>query len=152
MKANYSFSRMLDETGHIVYTTRGVSMRPLIRQGKDVVIIQKYKEPPQKYDAVLFQRQNGQYVLHRILRVYEDRYWIIGDNCITGEMVNRDQSIGKMTSLKRNNRLIKENDRAYRFYSRFWYWIFPLRYCVKRVKMAVYRYGSFVKRRLFKNK
>ena len=152
METNYSFSKMMDEMGYIVYTTRGFSMRPLIRQGKDIVTIQRYTKPPQKYDVVLFQRKNGQYVLHRILKVYEGRYWIIGDNCITGEMVNRDQIIGKMTSLKRNKRMIKETDRMYRLFSRVWYWIFPLRYCVWRVKMFVYRCSSFVKRRLLKIK
>ena len=152
MENNYTFSKMIEETGHIVYTTRGVSMRPLIRQGRDVVIIEKYTEQPQKYDVVLFQRMNGQYVLHRILKVYEGRYWIIGDNCIVGEMVKRDQILGKMTSIKRNKHLIKETDRGYRIFSRFWYWIFPLRYCVRRVKMLIYRCGSFVKRRLLKLK
>ncbi len=152
MESNYTFSRMLDETGHIVYTTRGVSMRPLIRQGRDVVIIEKYTEQPQKYDVVLFQRRNGQYVLHRILKVCEGRYWIIGDNCITGEMVNRDQILGKMTSIKRNKRTIKETDWHYRLFSRVWYWIFPLRRCVKRVKSFIYRCGSFVKRRLLRLK
>ena len=127
-------------------------MRPLIRQGRDVVHIQKYTEPPQKYDVVLFQRRSGQYVLHRILKVFDGRYWIIGDNCFAGEMVNRDQIIGKMTSVKRNKRLIKETDRGYRFFSRFWYWIFPLRYCIMQVRRFIYRCGSFVKRKLLKIK
>ena len=152
METNYSFSQMMEETGHIVYTTRGVSMRPLIRQGRDIVIIEKYTDLPQKYDVVLFQRRNGQYVLHRILKVFDGRYWIIGDNCMAGEMVNQDQIIGKMTSLKRNKRMIKETDRMYRLFTRFWYWIFPLRKCVRRVKLFIYRCGSFVKRKLLKIK
>lgn len=152
METNYSFSQMMEETGHIVYTTRGVSMRPLIRQGRDIVIIEKYTEPPQKYDVVLFQRRNGQYVLHRILKVFDGRYWIIGDNCMAGEMVNHDQIIGKMTSIKRNKRMIKENDRVYRFFTHFWYWIFPFRKCMRWVKLFIYRCGSFVKRKLLKIK
>ena len=152
MVTNYSFSKMMKETGRIVYTTHGLSMRPLIRQQKDVVIIEKYTEPPQKYDVALFQRRNGQYVLHRIIKVFQDRYRIIGDNCIAGETVNRDQIIGKMTFIKRNKRIIKETDWHYRLFSHFWYWIFPLRFCARQAKSFIYRCGSFVKRRLLKLK
>ena len=47
-----TFSQVLEETGCVVYTTRGVSMRPLLRQGKDVVVIEKPKEHCKKYDTV----------------------------------------------------------------------------------------------------
>ena len=67
-----TFEQELDSHGRIIFTNRGVSMRPLLRQNRDVMVIDKRgPERLKKYDAVLFRRDNGQYILHRILRVLE---------------------------------------------------------------------------------
>ena len=40
-------------------------MLPMLREGKDSVVLSKISEPLRKYDVVLYQRRNGQYVLIR---------------------------------------------------------------------------------------
>ncbi len=149
MDSEKTFSRVLEETGRLTYTTRGVSMRPLLRQGKDVVVIEKPKEHCRKYDTVLFLRKNGQYVLHRILKVCGERYWIVGDNCISGEMVNADQIIGVMTSVRRGRCTISVTDWRYRLYTHIWCDAYPVRFFLLRVRSFVFRGLRFVKRRLF---
>ncbi len=149
MENRKSFSDIIEETGQLVYTTRGISMRPLLRQGKDVVLIEKPKERCKKYDAVLFKRRNGQYVLHRILKVLDKKYWIVGDNCISGEMVDEDQIVGVMTSLKRNGKIINVNDRTYKAYVHIWCDVYPVRFLVLRIKFFTYRCLRFIKRRVF---
>lgn len=144
-----TFSQILDETGQLAYTIRGFSMRPLLRQGKDVVVINKHEEHCKKYDTVLFLRRNGQYVLHRILKKNGDRYWIVGDNCIVGEMVEEDQIIGILTSIKRGNRTINVTDWHYRLYTHIWCDIYPVRFFLLRVKQFIWRGLGFMKRRLF---
>ena len=144
-----TFSQELAETGRVVYTTRGASMRPLLRQGKDVVVIEKPKEHWKKYDAVLFLRKNGQYVLHRILKELDGKYWIVGDNCLGGEMVSEQQIIGVMTSLKRGGRSVKLTDWRYRLYVRLWCAPYRLRFFVLRGKWFIFRCLRFVKRRIF---
>ena len=149
IESTKSFSQILQETGYIVYTTCGVSMQPLLRQGKDVVVIETPKEHCKKYDTVLFLRPSGKYVLHRILKDYGDRYWIVGDNCVSGEMVVEDHIIGVMTSIKRGERTIYVTDWHYRLYTHIWCDIYPVRFLFLRVKSFVWRGLRFVKRRLF---
>ena len=144
-----TFSQELAETGRVVYTTRGASMRPLLRQGKDVVVIETPKEHCKKYDTVLFLRKNGQYVLHRILKELDGKYWIVGDNCLGGEMVNEQQIIGVMTSLKRGGHSVKLTDWRYRLYVRLWCAPYRLRFCLLRGKWFIFRCLRFVKRRIF---
>lgn len=58
---------------------RGTSMLPLIRQGKDSVILVK----PGLLsigDIILYRRKNGQFVLHRIVKIKGDDLVICGDN------------------------------------------------------------------------
>ncbi len=58
---------------------RGTSMLPLIVEGKDSVILTK----PSLLcvgDIVLYKRENGQYVLHRIVKMKGDDLFLCGDN------------------------------------------------------------------------
>lgn len=139
MTAEQSFAQVLEESGRLVYTTKGVSMRPLLRQGRDVVMIEKTGEPYKKYDTVLFLRDNGQYVLHRILKILDDGYWIVGDNCDRGEMVRENQILGVMTSVKRGKKIVHVNDWKYRFYTHVWCDVYPLRFALIRVRHFAYR-------------
>ena len=83
-----TFEEELDTYGRIIFTNRGLSMLPLLRQNRDVLVIDKRgEERMKKYDAVLFRRDSGQYILHRILKLLDGGYYIVGDNCITGEYV-----------------------------------------------------------------
>lgn len=53
-KETASFEEMLDRNGYLAYTNVGVSMMPLLRQGKDVMEIRKKgPERCKKYDAQL---------------------------------------------------------------------------------------------------
>ena len=58
---------------------RGDSMLPLIHAGVDSVLI----EPPQKFsrhDILLYRRANGQFVLHRLMRIDKSGLTMCGDN------------------------------------------------------------------------
>ncbi len=51
-----SFEAELEKYGSFAYTTVGDSMRPLLRQGKDVVVIERPAGRLKKYDAALYKR------------------------------------------------------------------------------------------------
>ncbi len=110
-----SFEEVLDRYGVLIYHTIGVSMRPLLRANRDAVAIRKTDEF-HKNDAVLFRRDNGQYVLHRITKIRDGKYYIIGDNCVSGEWVRRDQILGTLESVARGKRTIHSDDFLYRVY------------------------------------
>lgn len=58
---------------------KGTSMLPLIRQGKDSVILVKPSLLSSK-DIVLYKRSNDQFVLHRIIKINGDDLILCGDN------------------------------------------------------------------------
>ena len=117
---------------------RGVSMMPMLRQGKDTVEIAPLPEKLQKYDLPVYQYPSGKVVMHRIVDVKDDYYVCLGDNTYTYERITPDMLIGKVTAFKRGEKRIEMTDPAYRLYSRIWVAIYPIRKAwrafVRRVK------------------
>lgn len=133
----------LNRFGVVVHTNKGISMMPLLRENRDLMVIRKRGAGCfHKYDAVLFQRYNGEYVLHRIIRVDLDSYWIVGDNCISGEEVREEQILGVLDEIVRDGKTIKVTDKGYVLFVRFWWAIYPIRVAYKIVRakaVAIYR-------------
>ena len=76
-------------------------MMPMIRQGIDNVILTAAPERLKKYDLPLYQRGNGQYVLHRIVEAGEC-YTCVGDNQFELERgLRHDQMIAVMVAFTR---------------------------------------------------
>ena len=110
------FETVLREKGVLIYTNKGVSMMPLLRQGRDILVIRSHNGDYTKDDAVLFKRPNGQYILHRITKVLDDgSYIIIGDNCPnnSAERVTDAQILGILTEIKRDGKTIRIDDPDY---------------------------------------
>ncbi len=123
--------------GSLTYTCKGVSMLPLLRQGKDLFTIQKPKGRLKKYDVALY-RRNSDYVLHRVVEVRENDYVILGDNCLNKEYgITDEQIIGVMTSFVRNSKECSVDNKVYKAFSIFWYKIYPLRKLYKKSKQKV---------------
>ena len=76
---------------------RGISMQPLLRNGKDKVTLAPIGDHIlQKGDVVLFHIDTPQpvYLLHRIIKIEGDRYTMQGDNCVSKEVATRDAIVG----------------------------------------------------------
>ena len=130
-----SFEEELERSGKLVYTTVGVSMRPLIKQDRDLSIIEKPKGRLKKFDVALYKRANGQYVLHRVVKVLEDGYVILGDNCCSKEYnIKESQILGVLTSLVRNGKEINLNSFGYKLYVRARYAHYPVRVIIFKTK------------------
>lgn len=130
-----SFEDELNRSGTLCWTNVGVSMMPLLRQRRDVMLLQRRgEERCRKYDAVLFKRRNGQYVLHRILKVRPHDYWIVGDNCFRGEYVQEDQILAVMTGLVRDGKTISVSDKKYLCYVHLWCDFWPVRFALLRLR------------------
>lgn len=140
-----NFKEELEQKGYLTYTNKGISMMPLLRQDTDVFVIRRREDGVyRKNDAVLFLRDSGAYVLHRITRVRRDgRFFIIGDNCTSGEIVRPDQILGVMTEVHRDGKVICSDSREYRRYvcflplRRFFFihWRFAKRVVRKIIRM-----------------
>ena len=63
----------------VKFRVKGNSMMPLLRNGKDEVVVGPYdKEELKLFDVILF-RQTDRYVLHRIIQKRGSRYLMQGD-------------------------------------------------------------------------
>ena len=126
--------------GHSVrFGPRGTSMLPMLRQGIDNVELSPLPQTLKKYDLPLYQRDNGQYVLHRIVKV-EDTYTCIGDNQYDYEPgIRQDQMIGLVTAFYRGEKRHSVKARHYRLYCRLWHHSRSLRRFLRRCKNGLKR-------------
>lgn len=131
-----TFEEQLAKSGKLIYTNKGDSMMPLIKQDRDLLIIsRKPRRRLKKYDVPLYKRDSGQYVLHRILQVRPHDYVICGDNRWSKEYGIQDRHIiGVLTAVVRNGKEISVNDWKYRAYVHLWCDFFPIRAFIVHVK------------------
>ncbi|MBE6876020.1 MAG: hypothetical protein E7496_04730 [Ruminococcus sp.] len=138
--ANSTFEQEIQRTGKLIYTNVGDSMMPLIRQDKDLLIIEKVTGRLKKYDVPLYRRDSGQYVLHRILKVRENDYVICGDNRWHREYGITDRHIiGVLTGIVRDGKTIPVTDKKYLFYVHLWCDFFPVRALLVRIRMKLHK-------------
>ena len=129
-----TFEAELARTGKLIYTNVGDSMFPLIRQDRDLVVIEPVKGRLKKYDVPLYKRDSGQYVLHRILKVRESDYVICGDNRVSCETGITDAHvIGVLTAVVRDGKTCSVKDLRYRLYVHLWCDLFPVRVLILKV-------------------
>lgn len=119
--------------GHSVkFFPRGISMRPMLRQGIDSVVFSPLPEKLCKYDLPLYQRKNGQYVLHRIVEAGQT-YTCVGDNQFQLERgLEHSQMIALVTAFYRKDRKHDVREPGYRLYCRFWHYSRGIRHFWRR--------------------
>lgn len=113
---------------------RGVSMLPMLRQGKDSVELSPLPQKLKKYDLPVYQYPSGKYVMHRVVAVREDHYLCRGDNTYEYETIRPEQLVGLVSAFKRGEKRISVEAPVYRLYSRVWVTAFPVRRFLRRVK------------------
>ncbi len=64
--------------GYFRLYPRGRSMLPLLREGRDSVLL-RAPEKIKKYDIVLFRRECGDFILHRVLAIRAEGLLLCGD-------------------------------------------------------------------------
>ena len=114
----------LESGGTVTFTPKGKSMLPLLRDGEDVVVLNKPNGRLHLFDMPLYKRNNGVYVLHRIVDFDADgSYVMCGDNQFELEHGIRDESIvAVVTAFYRKGKSYSVNSPSYRLYVNFWYY------------------------------
>ena len=122
----------------VEFSPHGVSMLPMLREGRDSVILSAPAGRLKKYDIPLYRRADGSYVLHRVVAVGEEGYTLVGDNQFIPEKGVKDEAvIAVLTAYRRGKKLISADSLGYRIYSRFRHMTRPLRYFFFRVKRKI---------------
>ena len=133
----------LEQGNSVRFSPRGTSMLPMLRQGLDTVILSPL--PPRrlnKYELPMYQRENGQYVVHRIIKSGET-YTCMGDNQFQKEPgLTHEQMIALVTGFTRNGKEHSVEELSHRAYCRFWHYSRPIR--------LLWRYFLWYVRRIFK--
>ena len=134
MNSGISYEEYLEKHGSLTYSNAGISMLPLLRQGRDLFTVRKKGEERCKAgDVVLYRRKPDQYVLHRIVEVRPSDYVILGDNCIAREYgITDDDIIGIMTGFVRDGREHSVKETGYRLYTFIWMHTASLRIFLKK--------------------
>jgi len=111
----------------IKFTPDGTSMLPMLRPKRDSVVLAAISGKLKKYDILLYQRDNGQFVLHRIVKVGET-YTAVGDNHLQLEKeIRHEQMIAVVVSFTRNGKMHSVDELQYRMYCRLWHYTRPIR-------------------------
>ncbi len=128
-----SIADVLERDGQFVYRTSGVSMEPMLRQDRDLVVVKKAVSRPEKYDVVLYRRGDA-YVLHRVIGERNGCLRIRGDNTFSVENVPYENVIGVLAGFQRKGKHYTADSRPYRFYARFWNAVYPFRAFYARIR------------------
>lgn len=122
----------LEAGHHVRFSPQGVSMLPMLRQGIDSVVLSPLPERLQKYDLPLYRRDDGKYILHRVVEAGQT-YTCMGDNQFVPEPgLAHSQMIALVTAFSRGSREIPVTDPGYRLYCRLWHWSRPARHFWRR--------------------
>ncbi len=135
-----SFEDVLAKNGRLIYTNVGISMMPLIRPGRDLMVIEPVEGRLRRLDVPLYRRDDGKYILHRVLWTRRDSYIICGDNQSVPEFGVEDrQIIGVLRAVIRDGEEISMDDPRVRAYAHLWCDLFPIRSAILWVNRKIRR-------------
>lgn len=140
--AYVSTLRELTEEGHEVnMLISGNSMSPFMIHQRDYIYFSKPTTPLKKGDMVFYQRDNGQFVMHRICKVCKDgTYHIVGDAQQAIEPgIRRDQIFARVNKVKRKGKMIEPNSFWWFFFEKIWINIIPFRPLMRKMYSLIAR-------------
>ncbi len=121
----------------VSFVPRGNSMRPLLSDGEDMVVLRKHDGRLHLFDMPLYyRRETDKYVLHRVVGFRKDgTYVMLGDNNAQREYgICDDDVVGVVTSFYHKGRMFSTNHPLYRLYCNIWYYTRPLRKLISKVR------------------
>ena len=135
---------VFDSGGEFTFVPNGTSMLPLIRPGQDSVTLASATSA-KKGDIIFYRRDNGQFVLHRVVKVCKKGYIMCGDNqCVLEKYINNNNILARVNEISRDGVSINFDSPKYKSYVRS----LPF----KRFKMRARYILSRIKNKIFKKK
>lgn len=129
------YESLLLEGAELPLVISGGSMLPFLASGRDSVMLKAPDRALRRGDIVFYRRENGAYVLHRLLRVRDGKCWMIGDAQTTVEgPLDRDCIFAYVTQVKRKGQIEKPGTFWWEFFAHVWLRVVPLR----RIIMKTY--------------
>lgn len=118
----------------------GNSMSPFLVHGRDTVYLSRLDRPAKRGDVLLYKRDSGAYILHRVYKADKDSYTMVGDAQTQLEQdIRPDQIIAIMTSVLRKGKLQKKGSFWWEFFEKLWIKIIPLRPMLTKIYTYITR-------------
>lgn len=125
----YDIEQLLRQGNIVQIQPQGYSMYPVFIPGKTSVLVEHVPcEKLRRGDVVLYRRDHGILVIHRICRINSQGFYLVGDNQSETEGPLRpDQIRGKMIAFIRNGQEYSVKNPVYRIFSSIWLFLLPAR-------------------------
>ena len=119
---------LLNEGKSIKIKTEGGSMVPFITGGRDTVELIAPGYSLKRGDIVLIRRDSGKYVLHRLYKIKEDGYYILGDgeDFVEGPF-SLEQIVAKGRYYYKNWKRKNNDSLDMKIKYTIWFWLRPVR-------------------------
>ena len=150
MEQSKSIKEILDTYGKYTGLTMGTSMKPLIHEQRDNIIVVKNKGRLNKYDVPVYVTKRGKYIMHRIVEVCDDHYVIVGDSLTKKEYVTDDMICGVLVGFYKDGKkyIDCQNSKVYKLYSKIWVALLPVRPFILLFPRGI----NWIKRHIFKKR
>lgn len=136
-----SVLRELTEQGkEVSLIISGSSMSPFLIHQRDYICFKKPERKLKKGDMVFYQRDSGQYVMHRIWKIQPDGYYIVGDAQTEIEgPVREEQIFALITKVQRKGKWLAPGDFWWEFFEHVWLHMIPIRRKIMKIYAKVIR-------------
>ena len=112
-------AEQLSKGGSATFIIHGTSMLPLLKDGKDSVTVVSPNKLKRR-DIILYTRENGDFILHRIVKVKKDELICRGDNQFENESVLRKNVLCVVSHYPKNGKRKSVKSLSHTLYSIFW--------------------------------
>ena len=123
-----SLMELLNEADCVPLVISGNSMAPFLVHHRDTVYLSRIQRPLARGDMILYRRDSGKYVLHRIYRTGSCGYTLIGDAQTELERdIRPDQVLALVIAVRRKGKLLKSGSFWWEFFRLVWIRLISLR-------------------------
>lgn len=110
-----------EQAGSLPLLVIGGSMQPFLIGGRDTVFLSRLQRHARRGDILLYRRDSGGYVLHRVWKVSGTELTMVGDAQKNLEQgIRQDQVIAIVTSAERKGKLLMPGDFWWDFFADTW--------------------------------
>jgi len=130
---------VFEKGGRFRLFPRGTSMLPLIRPGIDSVLLE-HPHSYSRYDILLYRRQSGQFVLHRLMRLKKSGLVMCGDNQYVLEYgVPAEAVLARVTGIYFGEEYVPLGDPRLKRYAKRRAFSRPIRHLIAAMKRCLSR-------------
>lgn len=139
---NHELSPMIEELVaqgiDVEFRVTGRSMRPMLSNIRDTVVLTKPTRPIKRGDIAFYKRDNNTYILHRVIKVKSETFDAIGDHQTEIEYnVPIKNIICIVKGFTRNGKTHSVTETSYKLYSFLWMLLIPFRPLIFKISPII---------------